>query len=243
MVRPTHVFFDFGDTLVDLRPLAPAMSNTIRLRMPELGKFAEEIGWAWVASTGEETRKAQGADYRTGLDIAARAFQRAVMKVGVHIGQAASVECVREAWREYLEKAELHEDANLEVLRTLRGMMETMAIVTDSDTSMVEPLLRRLRIEEFFDTIVVSDSVGAYKPDPRIFLAAMARAGGKPESSVFVSDSIVDLEGASSVGMGAVWINREGTRPKTHIQGMRTIRGLRDLPLLLRAWGGQKPER
>lgn len=243
MVRPTHIFFDLGDTLVDLRPLAPAMANTIRLRIPELEKFADEIGWAWVASTAEETPKAQGVDYRPGLVIAARALQQAVMKLDVEIGASASLDCVREAWREYLEQAELHEDASLEVLRTLRDMVESMSIVTDSDTSMVEPLLRRLQIEELFDTIVVSDSVGAYKPDPRIFLAAMARVKGRPERSVFVSDSIVDLEGASSVGMRAVWINRKGTRPRNDVQGMRTIRGIHDLPPLLRGWGGRKLER
>jgi len=237
MVRPTHVFFDLGDTLVDLRSLAPAMANAIRLRIPNLEETAENLGWAWVASTAEETAKAQGADYQPGLKIAARSLQQAVMKAGVLISESASLDFVREAWREYLVKAELYEDASLDVLQSLRGMMKTMAIVTDSDTSMVEPLLRRLRIKELFDTIVVSDSVGAYKPSPKIFLAAIARAGGKPELSVFVSDSIVDLQGAFSVGMEVVWINRRGIVPKTDVQGMRTIRGLRDLPPLLRAWG------
>ncbi|MGO8868145.1 MAG: HAD family hydrolase [Alphaproteobacteria bacterium] len=59
----------------------------------------------------------------------------------------------------------------------------------------------------FFDVIVDSHRVGARKPDPAIFRAALAPLGARPETTLMIGDSLRrDGEGAKRMGMGFIWI-------------------------------------
>jgi HAD superfamily hydrolase (TIGR01549 family) len=59
----------------------------------------------------------------------------------------------------------------------------------------------------FFTALVDSHCVGAQKPDPAIFRAALAMLRGTPETTVFVGDSLRrDREGARRTGMRFVWM-------------------------------------
>lgn len=64
-----------------------------------------------------------------------------------------------------------------------------------------------------FDTVVTSASVGFYKSRPEIFLHSADVLGGDPAHMVHIGDSLrFDVGGASRVGMGTVWLRREGGR-------------------------------
>jgi putative hydrolase of the HAD superfamily len=59
----------------------------------------------------------------------------------------------------------------------------------------------------FFGAIVDSHRVGAEKPDPAIFEAALRPLGAVPATTLFVGDSLRrDREGARRMGMDFVWI-------------------------------------
>jgi HAD superfamily hydrolase (TIGR01509 family) len=58
-----------------------------------------------------------------------------------------------------------------------------------------------------FAVMVDSHRVGAKKPDPAIFRAALEKLHAPPETTVFVGDSLRrDREGARRAGMGFIWI-------------------------------------
>jgi beta-phosphoglucomutase-like phosphatase (HAD superfamily) len=58
-----------------------------------------------------------------------------------------------------------------------------------------------------FAVMVDSHRVGVEKPDPAIFRAALEALGAKPETTVFVGDSLRrDREGARRTGMRFIWI-------------------------------------
>ena len=229
--RATHLYFDLGDTLVDLRGLVPAMAGEVQARFPELATHGGRIAKAWVVNTTEATARAQGIAFRPGLEIAGLALAEAFAEVGGRLRDDAAVALVQDAWRLYLGRAALYSDVTEGLLRTLRSRMTVLGIITDSDTSMVTPLLDRFELRDLFDVIVVSDSVGAYKPDPRIYRAALERASGRPESSVFVSNSLVDLKGAAAVGMVAIWVRR--TREFQRALWTPAVGDLRELPQIL----------
>lgn len=61
---------------------------------------------------------------------------------------------------------------------------------------------------------ITSGDVGAEKPDPRIFHAALDRGKVSPEKSVMVGDSInSDLRAAESAGMKAILMDRYNNHP------------------------------
>ena len=60
-------------------------------------------------------------------------------------------------------------------------------------------------LTEQFDVIVFSEEVGFRKPQPEIFLHALAQLGVDPENAMFVGDRLdTDVQGAAQVGMATV---------------------------------------
>jgi len=67
--------------------------------------------------------------------------------------------------------------------------------------------LRKLKISDFFDAVLVSQEVGWRKPSPEIFQEALRRLRVKAEEVVYVGDTpLEDIEGAKNVGMKTVFI-------------------------------------
>jgi len=68
---------------------------------------------------------------------------------------------------------------------------------------------RRLGLDRFFDFGLSAADVGASKPDPAIFEAALERSGIPAGQAVHVGDHLVDdIQGAGQVGMHTVWVSR-----------------------------------
>jgi putative hydrolase of the HAD superfamily len=75
-------------------------------------------------------------------------------------------------------------------------------------------------ISDVFDELIISAEVGIAKPAPGIFSIAIDRLGIMPEESVFVDDSISNIESAIAFGMQAI-----------HFQGQQQL--FDDLALML----------
>ncbi len=84
--------------------------------------------------------------------------------------------------------------------------------------------------------IIVSDEVGYYKPDPRIFRDALNATGlTSPENVIFVGDNpVADIDGAKRFGMMAAWLHMDRKYPPellspdytiNHVLDVRTIMG------------------
>ncbi len=229
MRRVTNLFFDLGGTLADLSGLVPAMKHEILIRHPDLGDEADRVAMSWVRKTAESTPTALGTAFRPGIVLTGDALVRALAKAGVKINVDAAIHLVRRACKAYLPRARLYEDASRSILLSLRSRIDGMGIVTDSDESLVRPLMKVLHLSDVFDFIIVSESMRTYKPDPRIYFAAMAEAHAEAAGSLFVSDSPVDLIGAASVGMGTVWIRRSETTDRSLPPQTIVLESLRSL--------------
>jgi beta-phosphoglucomutase-like phosphatase (HAD superfamily) len=71
----------------------------------------------------------------------------------------------------------------------------------------LEAVCHSAGLSSLFTVMVDSHRVGAEKPDPAIFRAALETLGATPETTVFVGDSLRrDREGARRVGMHFIWI-------------------------------------
>lgn len=65
-------------------------------------------------------------------------------------------------------------------------------------------------LEKFFQKVVISDELGKRKPHPQLFQEAMEFLGVTPKETLMVGDSpIADIDGAASLGIDTVWINRD----------------------------------
>ena len=102
-----------------------------------------------------------------------------------------------------------------ELAAELKRRSALIAIVTNNIVSEQAAKLKRLELEPFVDALVVSEAVGASKPDPRIFTHALGELGIGAADAVMLGDSwSADIEGALASGIRAVWFNpRRAPRP------------------------------
>lgn len=87
-----------------------------------------------------------------------------------------------------------------------------LALLTNGASDLQREKLAGAGLGPCFDEILVAGDIGFAKPDPRIFQELLARLRVKPGASVMLGDSqSKDIQGASAVGMGTIWVNRNGT--------------------------------
>ena len=73
----------------------------------------------------------------------------------------------------------------------------------------MNPLFRELSLESYLDFALTSKEVGADKPEPPIFLAALERGGVNASDAVYVGDQYeTDVVGARGVGIEPILIDR-----------------------------------
>ncbi len=85
-------------------------------------------------------------------------------------------------------------------LRRLRSHGVRVGLVTASTRAVVEPNLARLNLEGVFETAWYSDDVAQSKPHPEALFRALDELGVRPEDTIYVGDTTVDLAMASAAG-------------------------------------------
>ncbi|NUB91784.1 HAD family hydrolase [Haloterrigena sp. SYSU A558-1] len=111
--------------------------------------------------------------------------------------------------REYRERELEATTAPAAATRTVERVAETRptGILTNGDGRQQRAKVERHGFDESVDEVVVSSDVGAWKPDRRIFDAAMERLPA--DEYVFVGDDYeADIVGAHDAGFRTVYVTR-----------------------------------
>ena len=130
-------------------------------------------------------------------------------------------------------RVRLHDDA-FEVVRALRDRGVSTALVSNCSHN-TTPVVERLGLADEFDALILSFEVGARKPQPAIYRAALEVLGGvSPADAVFVDDQVPYCDGAAALGIDTrLIVRREGPPPlegwAASTNGHRVIGDLRAL--------------
>lgn len=96
----------------------------------------------------------------------------------------------------------------IEALRELRARRLRIGVLSNAPSNM-PLLLERLGVLPYLDYLVISAVEGVRKPDRRIFLRTLERAGSEPSETAHVGDMYVeDVLGGGSVGLATFLIER-----------------------------------
>lgn len=99
-------------------------------------------------------------------------------------------------------------DDVLPTLKTLKEQKLILGLLTNASKDMIS-IHRKLGLEPYLNFVVTSQEVGADKPKPPIFLAALERAGVKASEAIHVGDQYkLDVAGARGVGIKPILIDR-----------------------------------
>ena len=219
------VTIDALGTLLELVPPAPRLRAGLRDRLgvevsePEAGR----------------AMKAEIAYYRAHLWMGHDAAGLARLR-------RACAEVLRDALGRPELDAEVVEETLLAAIRfepfpdtvaalhALRAAGVKVVAASNWDVSLHEQLANT-GLTELLDGAVSSAEVGAPKPDPEVFMRALALAGAAAGEALHVGDDVeADVGGALAAGLEPVLIDRDGTLEAP--PGVRRIASLAELPRL-----------
>ena len=128
-------------------------------------------------------------------------------------------------------------DAYEEVKDVLSGLKAAdikTAILSNGAPSMLEAAVKNAGIDDLLDDVLSVDSIGIYKPHPRVYQMAVDGLDVAAGRICFMSSNAWDVAGAANFGFRVVWVNRFGQQrerlPGAHEHEIST---LAELPALL----------
>ena len=209
------IFFDLDDTLVeDTLALEQCAEAAVREVAPGIRADPRALAVAYVESAIDfwESLEPGAARPRSG-DIRPSMWRAALARHGIEDASLAGKIAERyDVLR--LERAELLPEA-VPVLAALHGRYK-LAIITNGFAETHEKKIARLELGRFFDHVILAGEMHLVKPDPAIFVHAMA------------------LAGMHAAGMRAIWIQMRGeTVPPGARSPDAVITGIGDLPKAL----------
>jgi 2-haloacid dehalogenase len=120
------------------------------------------------------------------------------------------------------------------VLEALKQKGFRCAILSNGSTEMLNAAVRNSELQDLFDAVISVDSLGVYKPDPRVYQLAVDQLDLQPGEIVFQSSNAWDAAGAGAFGFKVAWINRFGQQAeRLGILADAELKDLESLPALL----------
>lgn len=98
-----------------------------------------------------------------------------------------------------------------EFIQALHGKMK-IALISNGVSSIQRSRLALCPLTPMFDVILISEEVGAAKPDPKMLLMALEQMGCKDKSlAVMMGDSLsADIPAAVSAGVDSIFFSQKG---------------------------------
>jgi 2-haloacid dehalogenase len=125
-------------------------------------------------------------------------------------------------------------DGAEDTLRTLHQRYR-LGLITNGLQDVQRPRLAGSPLGSLFDLVVISEEIGAAKPDPRFFEYAFLQIGSPPRDAVLViGDSLTsDIQGGINYELDTCWVNPFGCPADPGIRPTFEVRGLPELVGLL----------
>ncbi|HKQ72170.1 MAG TPA: HAD-IA family hydrolase [Blastocatellia bacterium] len=228
---PEVVFFDAAGTLIEVRGSVGEIYNRVArefgfeaepqiLQQNFAHSFRRQPPMAFPAGTPDAAL----------TDLEKRWWRNLVKEVFAGLGQFPRFDEFfneiferfrgRDLWRVYGDVAP--------TLTELKRRGLKLGVISNFDSRLYD-VLQACELDRYFDSIHISTRVGAAKPAPAIFQAALDYHTVEPNQAWLVGDSLRDdVEGAEAVGIRASLIDREAKL--TEFSGILLLTDLRQLP-------------
>ncbi|MCG8637963.1 MAG: HAD family hydrolase [Desulfobacterales bacterium] len=199
------LFFDIDNTLLDNDSAQSAAAMSIYNQNQQLQDLyaEEEFPGIW-----NETAEKYFRQYATGglsFQQQRRARIKEIFRNTLDDREADTV--LKDYQAAYEENWQLYYDV-LPVLEKYRDVPK--GIISNGDGAQQREKLKKTGIDHYFSTVVISGDIGIFKPDPRIFLHAVEKAGMEPSRCWYIGDKVVtDAKAAMDSGLTGVWLNRK----------------------------------
>jgi YjjG family noncanonical pyrimidine nucleotidase len=203
------VLFDLDDTLFDHRTCARTALLDLHRAHPAFAARDFESFARLHAGFLEELHHRVIAG-ELNVDDARRERFRRLLQASGSTAEDEVVVRLAAAYRDGYVRIRQPIEGAVRLLDLLRARAR-VGIVSNNLLEEQQTKLRQCGLEPYVDVLVVSEEVGVWKPDPRIFEIALDRIGCAADDVVMVGDSwAADVIGARAAGIRAIWFNPLG---------------------------------
>ncbi len=192
----TTLAFDVYGTLIDTTGVTETLQSLIGDKATDFSNFwrAKQLEYTWRYGLMDKYRNFRICT-RQALDLSCE-----------QLNCDLSSENRAVLMQKYLELPAFDDvHAGLEALKSAGVPMVAFSNGVPED---LESLLKHAQILQFLDGIVSVDAKQTFKPNPVTYQHCMQVCGTKPEETWLISSNGFDVCGAVSVGMQAVWLQR-----------------------------------
>ena len=191
------MLFDLGFPIFDPRPIFAMADQLFPGRGVELSKIwrAKQFEYTWL--------RTMAGNYRDFLGVIDDALVFACKSLDIDLTGVK-----RSALIESYLRMTIWPDA----VPALSGLKESgirLAFLSNFSPAMLEGNIRGTELESLFEIRLSTDTVRAYKPDPRAYQMGVDAFGLKREEILFAAFAGWDASGAKLFGYPTFWVNRQ----------------------------------
>lgn len=184
MSRIDTVVFDLGDVLIPWNP-----RNLYRKLFQDEASMEHFLGT--ICTPEWNAQQDAGRSLEEGTELLVAAFPE----------EEARIRAFYDRWSEMLGAAI---EGSVKLVLELKAQGYRVLALSNWSAETFPRARTLYPVLDEFEGIVVSGFEGMAKPDPRIYRLLCERHGVAPERTVFIDDSLRNVEGARGVGMQAI---------------------------------------
>lgn len=194
--------FDAYGTLFDVNSVSSLAEQLYPGRGTEFSTLwrQKQLEYSWL--------RTMSGRYKPFWDITRDALRFTARRLGLALGGDAETSLMNQ----YASLSAFPE--NLPALRALKRMGLPLAILTNGNRAMIEVSMRSAGMQDLFDHVLSSESVGRFKTVPAIYDLGPAALAVPAAQILFVSSNAWDAVAATWYGYTTFWINRSGMPPE-----------------------------
>lgn len=198
------ITFDLDDTLWSVQPVITAADKALRAWLVQHAARLETLTPERLQQLRSEVVQQRPELDRRVSELRYQVLLRALLQSGY--AQREAQEIAEQAFQVFLA-ARQNVELFTGVLPTLEHLRSRYMLAALSNGNAD---VRRVGLGAYFSFALNADMLGVAKPEPQVFLAALARAQVSPAHSIHVGDHPQDdIFGAQQVGMRTIWFNPE----------------------------------
>jgi putative hydrolase of the HAD superfamily len=230
-IKYKHIFFDLDHTIWDFDKNAEETLHELygAYRLKELGLHSADL----FIETYTRNNHQLWAEYHVGkitkTELREARFKKTFLDLGLH-PDVIPVGFEDDYVKLCPTKINLfpHAHETLQYLRT----KYTLHLISNGFRESQDIKISGTNLGSYFQHIIISEEVGANKPDKAIFEHALNLAGTTKSESLMIGDSLeADVRGALDFGMDAIYFNPAGLEKPVDVPVQ--INQLKELILIL----------
>ena len=198
MTRPSHIFFDVNETLIDIAPLRESVAERLGGGAGQADRWFNGL----IEYSLAETLVGEPSGFS---DIAAAVLAMQVAENGGALDLDEAKQVVKDGLAQLSAYADVASG-----LEKLKEAGFVLVALTNSGDDGLEKRLEDAGIGRYFNRALSVQPAGAYKPDRRCYDYGLSELDVAADSSMMVACHPWDLIGARAAGMQTAFVERPG---------------------------------